>query len=353
MIIRWSANDIKKCLALIIFIALPFSTATASQDIRITFGNRKLSVGEAIEQIEEQSNYVFVFEDRNFDMHTPVALPTREMALSDALEAMLDGQRVAYVIRNRFIVVTQMAVRPIEPDSVARTGDIYRPTDMSILDSLYSVYPGTETVHYDTIITEGAIKEYPAPFSDYTPADRLAWLQSHRPTVVTKINLLYAGATLTPNLAVEVGTGVRSSVEVAGSYNPWNRKKPTMNADPKQMLHWSVRAEYRHWFCQRFQGHYLGAHVLFMMYNISDNKVPMMFEKYYRYEGTAFGAGITYGYHLPLGKRWGVDFNIGVGALKLDYDRFTCLICDRDPDSRGKTYFGPTRAGINIAFMIN
>ncbi|MDR1273099.1 MAG: DUF3575 domain-containing protein, partial [Odoribacteraceae bacterium] len=42
--------------------------------------------------------------------------------------------------------------------------------------------------------------------------------------VAVKEDLLYAAGTLTPNLAIEVAAGKRSTINLLAGYNPWNHR---------------------------------------------------------------------------------------------------------------------------------
>jgi hypothetical protein len=55
---------------------------------------------------------------------------------------------------------------------------------------------------------------------------------------------------------------------------------------------------------------------------------------------------------LPLSPRWGIEFNVGVGVAQLRYDKYGCDKCDQLEGTFNKTYFGLTRAGINLVFII-
>ena len=72
----------------------------------------------------------------------------------------------------------------------------------------------------------------------------------------------------------------------------------------------------------------------------------------YRYEGWLAGAGVSYGYHWVLGNRWGLEATVGVGYAYLDYDKYPCAKCGRKIGSASEHYFGPTKAGITLIFMI-
>lgn len=72
-----------------------------------------------------------------------------------------------------------------------------------------------------------------------------------------KTNLLYA-ATLTPNLGLEIGITPQISLNIVGSYNPWNREGK--KGDNDKLVHWLVQPEVRYWLCEASNGHFIGIH---------------------------------------------------------------------------------------------
>lgn len=74
--------------------------------------------------------------------------------------------------------------------------------------------------------------------------------------VALKTNLLY-DATTTPNIGVEMGIGKKQSVQLFYGLNPW---KFGHGDDMKYAKHWILNPEYRYWFCQRFNGSFVGIH---------------------------------------------------------------------------------------------
>ncbi|MEG1935625.1 MAG: DUF3575 domain-containing protein, partial [Rikenellaceae bacterium] len=42
-------------------------------------------------------------------------------------------------------------------------------------------------------------------------------------SVAIKTNLLYGAAAYTPNLGLEIGLGRKTTLDISGGYNPWNR----------------------------------------------------------------------------------------------------------------------------------
>ena len=172
--------------------------------------------------------------------------------------------------------------------------------------------------------------------------------------IALKTNLLYGGLTLSPNLGLEIGLGRHTTLDVSGSYNWFNLKGTSANN--KKLVHWIVQPEFRYFLCERFNGHFFGFHAIASMYNIGGHELPLLFEKgseKYRYEGLAYGAGFSYGYQLPLANRWNLEFNLGVGYMRMEYDRYDCITCGSKIDSKAsKNYFGPTKAGITIIFLL-
>jgi hypothetical protein len=169
--------------------------------------------------------------------------------------------------------------------------------------------------------------------------------------IAVKTNLLYGAGTLTPNLGAEIGLGKKSTLDVAVGYNPWNLDGSY--TDNKKWVHLLVQPEFRYWTCERFNGHFFGVHGVLSHYNIGGLKIPLLgMEKAVRYEGYAYGGGLSYGYHRMLSKHWGVEFTVGVGAVYFDHERYTCEKCGSPLGTATKTYVGPTKAGISLVYLI-
>lgn len=175
----------------------------------------------------------------------------------------------------------------------------------------------------------------------------------HAQDVAVKTNLLYGAYTLTPNLGLEVRIGKNSTLDLGGGYNPWNREGSYDNN--KKRTHWLVQAEYRHWFCRTFMGHFVGVHTLGTQYNISEHNLPLLFgkgSKNYRYEGYGVGGGFSYGYQFFLNARWNVEASLGLGYARLHYDRYKCSKCGTVEGNEKRNYWGPTKASVSISYII-
>lgn len=165
--------------------------------------------------------------------------------------------------------------------------------------------------------------------------------------VGVKTNLL-GWALASPNLGMEVGLGKKSTLDVYGSFSPFRF------SDGKQWKHWFVQPEYRYWFCEKFNGHFIGFHALGGEYNLSKVRMPFGLYKGLRttrYQGWGVGAGVSYGYQWMLSKHWAMEAELGVGYIYSEYDRFPCATCGKKIESGKKHYFGPTKAGIDLIYV--
>lgn len=167
--------------------------------------------------------------------------------------------------------------------------------------------------------------------------------QLNLPSFAIKTNALY-WATTTPNLGIELGLSKKVTLDISGNYNPWNF------GDNKKLKHWLIQPELRYWLCERFNGHFFGLHGHYAEYNVANIKALGL--ENYRYEGSLYGGGISYGYHWILNNRWSIEATVGVGYAYLDYDKYKCETCGTKLKEDTKNYWGPTKAGINIIYII-
>ena len=337
---------------IILLLLLAVTVTANAQEGQITLRKSRVVAGEVIRAIENQTGYRVAYNRNVLDTMRTLNLPDTRLSVKDALDNIVGEMELKYIVRNQYIafVPDNKKPRPQALKTTKRTSDEYIRNDMNALDA--SPQPRPESVVELVAPTIVKIVEEPEPFqySDYNPIDIYGDIQKSLPRFAVKVNMLYGAATLTPNISAEVALSKRSTIELSYSSNPWKYKADL--ADNKKFLHGIARAEYRYWFCERYNGHFLGVHGLYSEYNISGHKVPLLFEKDYRYKGSAYGGGITYGYNLPIGKQWNLEFAAGLGLVYMDYDRYSCRTCDTDSQSFKKTYFGPTRAAISIVFLI-
>ncbi|MDR0511135.1 MAG: DUF3575 domain-containing protein [Rikenellaceae bacterium] len=183
-----------------------------------------------------------------------------------------------------------------------------------------------------------------APASEYA---RPSSDPSRGPVLAGKSNLLY-WASSSPNFGAEFSLAQRWSVEVGVGWNTWDLARHA------SLRHWLVLPEARYWFCRTFEGHFVGVHALYGMYDLGNWHWPDGREIYdHVYNGWCVGAGLSYGYHFPLGKRWGLELSVSVGYVYLKYDKYRCEGCREYVGSHDRHYVGPTKAAVNLVYMIH
>lgn len=163
-----------------------------------------------------------------------------------------------------------------------------------------------------------------------------------------KTNLAYWG-TATPNVGIEFKAGNRNSIEFAGGFNPF------VFSGNRKFKHWLMQQEYRWWFCETYNKHYVGFHTHFGQYNVGGWDIPvgrLTTFKDNRYEGYLYGAGLSYGYQWVLNTRWGLEFNVGAGYARLDYDEFHKDSNGAPSASDFYDYWGVTKAGLSFVYFI-
>jgi hypothetical protein len=343
-----------KLTIMLVLLSLFSNTTAFAQSGRIRFSRSSLTVREALEDIYKQTGYGMAFNSRVFDATRRVMLTSPAPTLDAALSQILAGTGFAYTIENGIILIEEKVLESNRPPVVFKrhpeTNDIYIRNSTSDFSTAPLHRPIVENPTPGVMVV-GAVEEphYDTLSSHYAPIERFAANQTKLPRWAIKTNLLY-DATLTPNLTFEAALGRRTSLQITGSYNPWHLKGTVDN--DKKLVHMVIKPEFRWWLCERFNGHFFGADLIFSRYNVSTYDIPLLFERQYRYDGIAYGGGITYGYHVMLGKRWGLEFAVGVGVLRLEYDRYTCATCDRTAVPANKIYIGPTNAAINLSFLL-
>ena len=166
-------------------------------------------------------------------------------------------------------------------------------------------------------------------------------------TVGIKTNLLY-DATRTVNLGAEIGLAPRWTLDVSANYNAWDF------SEGRKWRHLLIQPEARYWFCERFNGHFVGLHAHWAKFNIANGKMPFGLWKETRtrrHEGDLYGVGLTYGYQWLLGRHWNLEAALGVGYARVVYDKYPCASCGRKLSSGKENYWGPTKAAVSIIYL--
>lgn len=166
--------------------------------------------------------------------------------------------------------------------------------------------------------------------------------------LAVKTNMLY-WATTTPNLGAEVGLGEKTTGQVFFGLNPWRQS----GGDHSSLRHWVVQPEVRHWFCQKFNGWFVGAHAMGGQYNAGGVDLPLNLIhtlEDHRYKGWYIGGGLTAGYQWPLSRHLSLEANIGAGYIYSPYKKY-CVYCTNNHRDGHRNYVGPTKAALSLVYV--
>lgn len=170
-------------------------------------------------------------------------------------------------------------------------------------------------------------------------------------TMGVKTNFV-GDALLSPNISVEFGLDTHWTLDASYQANFWD-------LGGSKWKHWALQPEARYWFCERFAGHFIGAHAIGGEYNFGGirnnfhfmgNDFSVLTDR--RYQGWAAGAGLAYGYARVLGIHWNLEAELGIGWIYTRYGAYPCAECG-DPIELGTpyNYFGLTKLALNLVYL--
>ena len=146
-------------------------------------------------------------------------------------------------------------------------------------------------------------------------------------------------ATLTPDLGLEWRICPSWGIVVNGSWTSWS-----WNDKDRRYALWEVAPEVRYYMGEK-KAWYLGAMFKTGEFNYKLSTTGK--------QGDLMGGGITVGYQLRLNKALNLDFNLGLGYLNADYEKYEVI--DGVRVRRGnetKDWWGPINAGVTLVWKI-
>ena len=146
-------------------------------------------------------------------------------------------------------------------------------------------------------------------------------------------------ATLTPDLGFEWRICPSWGIAVNGSWTSWSWS----DKDRRYAL-WEVAPEVRYYMGEK-KAWYLGAMFKAGQFNYKLSETGK--------QGDLMGGGITAGYQLRLNKSLDLDFNLGLGYLNVDFEKYEVI--DGVRVRRGnetKDWYGPINAGVTLVWKL-
>ena len=179
----------------------------------------------------------------------------------------------------------------------------------------------TEAEHTDAKGTTPKIQKEPEQYHVALRANLLRW------------------ATLTPDLGLEWRINSSWSIVANGSWTSWS-----WNDKDRRYAIWEVIPEVRYYIGEQ-KAWYVGAMFKTGQFNYKLSGTGK--------QGDLMGGGITGGYQLRLNKALSMDFNLGLGYLNADYEKYKVIEGVRVRQGKeSKNWWGPVSAGVTLVWTI-
>lgn len=146
-------------------------------------------------------------------------------------------------------------------------------------------------------------------------------------------------ATLTPDIGIEWRINGDWGIQVNGSWTSWS-----WNDKDRRYALWEVSPEVRYYIGKEKRG-YVGAMYKAGQFNYKLSTVGK--------QGDLMGGGIVGGYQLKLNNALSLDFNLGIGCVHADYEKYEVIDGVRVRQGKEtKNWWGPTSAGVTLVWTI-
>ena len=146
-------------------------------------------------------------------------------------------------------------------------------------------------------------------------------------------------ATLTPDLGLEWRICPSCGIAVNGSWTSW-----TWSDKDRRYALWEVAPEIRYYMGEK-KVWYLGAMFKAGQFNYKISETGK--------QGDLMGGGITTGYQLRLNKALTLDFNLGLGYLNADFEKYEVIDGVRVRcGNETKNWCGPINAGVTLVWKL-
>lgn len=156
--------------------------------------------------------------------------------------------------------------------------------------------------------------------------------------IALKANVPFAAVAI-QNLALEVQCHEHISVDFPVMWS-------ISDLDPKHAVRtFALQPEGRWWTGTVGKGHFFGLHAHVAWFNLKWEE-----DRYQSQKRPLMGAGISYGYKLPISEHWGAEFNIGAGYANMKYNTYYNIENGAKIDTRIRNYWGITRLGLSLVY---
>lgn len=143
------------------------------------------------------------------------------------------------------------------------------------------------------------------------------------------------------NLEGSMALNEKWSIHLPVQYNPWTF------SDNKKLKQLTTLPGIRYWHKESYgSGWFFGGNAIISRYNVSG-----LFGSKYRYDGMAYGLGISAGYSIPIKRRWNIEFELGGGAVWSRWDKYPCARCGEKIKADNGIRFVPDKLAVSLVYL--
>lgn len=144
-------------------------------------------------------------------------------------------------------------------------------------------------------------------------------------------------ATTTLNMEASMALNRNVSLHLPVYYNPFFFK------DNKKMQQFTILPGLRYWLLESYVDGFAGINAIASSYHIT--------WKDYRYEGDAYGFGISAGYAWLLSPRWNLEVEGGIGLIKANYIKSECYKCGKKISEENEWKAVPNKVALSLIYL--
>ncbi len=216
---------------IMISTAMAFSATSYSQNTKLTLDLNNATVKEVIKAIEDQSEFLFFYQEKHVDLNRQVTLHATEQDVETILNQLFAETNNIYVINDRQIVIGVAPRRELEKQILRLKGDIKtvieQPQQKEITGKVTDTdglpLPGVSIIVKGTTI--GTVTNNDGEFSLNIPLDaetlQFSFVGMHTQEVdvgnQTSINMRMEDETIGLEEVVAIGYGIKEKKNLTGA----------------------------------------------------------------------------------------------------------------------------------------
>lgn len=207
---------------IIVTIAQVFATDTYSQETRLSLNQKDASIRSILEQIENQSDFYFIYNAKAIDVNKKVSIDAENKPISEILDRLFEGTNVVYKIDKRQVLLSTNSELTDTQQQISISGQV--------TDSSGAPLPGVTVVIKGK--TKGTITDADGKYIiEEVPGNAVLVFsfvgmktQEIPVSGKTNINVVLAEETIGIDEVVAVGYGTQKKANLTGAVATINSK---------------------------------------------------------------------------------------------------------------------------------